>query len=217
MKFKRNIPINWFFPGARARFTNLSRIRRSEAVIIRDLLRGFAVNKGIVTAIGIALTTVTLVTQANMEVRFVESAPKDWFSFTNRSDCDLADITVTVDLSDSVGQLIFDTTGNGAGVEVFQPFEVREGSIKLDPGSDVVDGDRMLVVIIDTLAAGGTASFTIDVDDTLPSSELGQIRVARSEINKARVTVKIEDRQPAEALFDESSQATVMIAQCREA
>jgi len=57
---------------------------------------------------------------ANVEVRFVESAPKDRFVVKNLGNCDLRDLTLEVDLGSSQGQLIFDTTASGAGVEVFQ-------------------------------------------------------------------------------------------------
>ncbi len=173
--------------------------------------------RGLVIFVFTALYSASLTAYASMTVKFVESAPKDWFSFTNDSDCDLMDIKVTVDLSNSVGQLIFDTTGSGAGVEVFQPFEIREGSISLDAGNNVVDGDRMLMLNIEVLNPGDTASFTIDVDDTLPRSELGQTRVSSSEIDQARVSVKLGDSQSTEAVFDETSQARVQLSDCQAA
>ncbi len=163
------------------------------------------------------LYSASMSAHASMAVKFVESAPKDWFSFTNNSDCGLMDIKVTVDLSNSVGQLIFDTTGSGAGVEVYQPFEIREGRISLNAGNNVVDGDRMLTLNIEVLNPGDTASFTIDVDDTLPRSELGQTRVSSSEIAQARVSVKVGDSQSTEAVFDETSQARVLLNDCQAA
>ena len=170
---------------------------------------------GFIILIFTAFYSASSIAYAGMTVKFVESAPKDWFSITNNSDCGLMDIKVTVDLSNSVGQLIFDTTGSGAGVEVFQPFEVREGSITLDSGYDVVDGDRMLMLNIGVLNPGDTASFTIDVDDTRPRSELGQTRVSSSEIDQARVSVMVGDGQPAEAVFDATSQAEVLLGSCK--
>lgn len=68
---------------------------------------------------------------ANLQVKFVESAPKDWFAVTNLTNCDLKNVRMSIELSNSAGKLIFDTTASGAGVEVFQPFEVRSGEIAL--------------------------------------------------------------------------------------
>ncbi|NEQ55361.1 MAG: hypothetical protein F6K11_35460, partial [Leptolyngbya sp. SIO3F4] len=118
------------------------------------------------------------VTDANavVNVEFIESAPKDRFVITNMGSCTLTGLTLELDLSQSAGKLIFDTTATGAGVEVFQPFEVEAGDIV--PLGGVNDGDSKLALQIVSLAPGNRASFTIDVDDTLPRSELGQIRVA---------------------------------------
>ena len=68
-----------------------------------------------------------------IEVRFIESAPKDRFIINNTSECNLSEFTFSIDLSESVGKLIFDTTEAGAGVEVFQPFEIVSGNIELLP------------------------------------------------------------------------------------
>jgi len=89
---------------------------------------------------------------------------------------------VEIDLSDSAGRLIFDTTASGAGVEVFQPFEVTSGELQLQQTDRINDGEQSLSVIIKRLSPNASASFTIDVDDTLPESELGRIRVSGAEI-----------------------------------
>lgn len=61
---------------------------------------------------------------ADVQVEFVEGAPKDRFVLHNASDCGLTAATVLLDLSSPQGGLIFDVTGAGEGVEVFQPFEM---------------------------------------------------------------------------------------------
>ena len=43
----------------------------------------------------------------------------------------MQDLALEIDLTQSEGRLIFDTTATGAGVEVFQPFEVTHGNIAL--------------------------------------------------------------------------------------
>lgn len=152
--------------------------------------------------------------QANVNVTFVESAPKDRFVVTNAGDCGLQDLTVEIDLSDSAGGLIFDTTGTGAGVEVFQPFELRSGELALVSSESVKDGDVSLTVGIDTLPVGESVSFTIDVDDTLRNSALGQIRVAGSEIVGGVVKVSTAAKDTVSAEFGGDSKAVVLMPAC---
>ena len=113
---------------------------------------------------------------------FYESAPKDSFVLKNTSECVLEDLVFNVDLSKTAGRLIFDTTSSGAGVEVFQPFEVVNGSLTLVSSAKVNDGDTNLKIKIKRIAPTDSVSFTIDVDDTLAKSALGNIRVADAEI-----------------------------------
>tara|TARA_R110001599_G_scaffold26935_7_gene94967 strand:+ start:1117 stop:1635 length:519 start_codon:yes stop_codon:yes gene_type:complete len=151
---------------------------------------------------------------ANVEVTFVESAPKDRFILHNTSQCALNDLTVHLDLSNSVGRLIFDTTATGAGVEVFQPFEVKKGNLKLISASEVKDGDSTLSLSIENVAANDSVSFTIDVDDTLTQSELGNIRVSGSEISNALIKITIKGQQTSVAMFDNKGKALVSLPSC---
>jgi hypothetical protein len=132
---------------------------------------------------------------ADFQVRFNESAPKDSFTVTRLGTCGTDTFEMTVDMSESAGKLVFDTTATGAGVEVFQPFQTVSGQIALVSGTDVQDGDTSLTVMIKDLPADQFARFTIDVDDTLVQSELGQIRVSGSEITGATVTIAHDDQQ----------------------
>ncbi len=149
-----------------------------------------------------------------IEINFIESAPKDRFVITNVGSCSLTDVTVEFDLSQSAGQLIFDTTGTGAGVEVFQPFEVVSGEIVQVSAEGVQDGDSTLALRIINLPANDSASFTIDVDDTLTNSELGMIRVADSEIVGGLVQITVGNASSASASFDETSTALVELSAC---
>ncbi len=161
---------------------------------------------------------------ANVEVSFFESAPKDRFVIKNISKCALENLIVEIDLTKSAGRLIFDTTAAGAGVEVFQPFEVREGSIDLiSPGNaedgnaedgDVEDGDSKLSVSIASLLADETASFTIDVDDTLPKSELGKIRVSGAEIEGGLVKIGSAEGMFSTGVFNSNSKTVVVLPPC---
>lgn len=153
---------------------------------------------------------------ADLEVQFTESAPKDRFMIKNTSGCSLTDVRMHIDLSKSRGKLIFDTTATGAGVDVFQPFEAGDDAIEQLDDKGVKDGDSMLAVGISEIDPGAIVTFTIDVDDTLKNSDLGNIRVAGTEIEGGQVKVVLPAREPIVATFDNSSKATVKMPDCQE-
>lgn len=119
---------------------------------------------------------------ADVTVRFEEGAPKDRFVVS--ADCTLSDIDMKIDLSPSAGSLIFDVTEGGAGVDVFQPVEVQDNAAQLVP---VTDGDQVLVLSISEISGGSEIVIFADLDDVLASSQLGQIRVAGSELDGATI------------------------------
>lgn len=171
-------------------------------------------NKLLSLAVSTLVFFYTQSAHADIEVNFVESAPKDRFVIKNVGECGLEFLIVEIDLTQSAGRLIFDTKATGAGVEVFQPFEVKEGSIDLISSDGVEDGDAKLVLKIGSLLSGKIASFTIDVDDTLITSELGQIRVSGSEIEGGLVRISLEEEKPATAAFDSDGKTTVSLPPC---
>ena len=97
------------------------------------------------TVLALALASTA---QADIAVQFIEGAPKDRFRITNQSGCPTGPIDVVIDLSASPAGLIFDTTGAGAGVEVFQPFEMVEGMSNVDATNRVSDGDTRAEISI---------------------------------------------------------------------
>ena len=151
---------------------------------------------------------------ANLQVNFYESAPKDSFIIKNIGSCNLNNVNIEIDLSNSQGKLIFDTTATGAGVEVFQPFEVKSGKLELVSSGKVADGDKSLSVVVENLGPDETVSFTIDVDDTMPESSLGQIRVAGSEVQGAQVRVTDGDAETVEGSFTAKKVAMVKLPAC---
>jgi hypothetical protein len=159
------------------------------------------------------LLLVSSISQANIEVSFVDGAPKDRFVLNNIGECAMQNITANIDLSNSTGKLIFDTTATGAGVEVFQPFESSDGNIKLVNGNPVQDGETTLLLNIATLKANSSTRFTIDVDDTLKQSELGNIRVSGSEIENATIQIRSMGRT-SEATFDKNGRALLAFTDC---
>lgn len=150
---------------------------------------------------------------ADIEVRFYESAPKDRFVITNTGGCDTGPFELEVDLTSSIGALIFDTTGAGAGVEVFQPFEIARGRMELVTGT-VRDGDRRLKLRFFQLAPRAEAAFTIDVDDTLQESELGQIRVVGGEMAGSRLHLQREGRDVLTGTFSRRNLAVLELSDC---
>ena len=167
------------------------------------------------TMCGLAACGLLLATsaQAGLEVVFTESAPKDRFTVTNTGDCALNNMNLEVDLSNSAGRLIFDTAKDGAGVEVFQPFEGGKG-VELVSGDRVWDGDNRLSLSFKKLEAGARFSFTIDVDDSLPESELGKIRVADSEIQGAVIRLEATRIGKVSAEFGGESRAVIKAPLC---
>lgn len=146
---------------------------------------------------------------ADLTVRFDEGAPKDRFTLTNTGGCALPAGTVTIDLGTAPAGLIFDVTGSGAGVEVFQPFEVTSGAENLTRLPRVSDGQSAVTLDLKGLGSGATVSFTIDVDDTGGGRE---ITVSGSEI--AGASVRVGGIESA-GLFESNAQATVKIAACQ--
>jgi hypothetical protein len=133
---------------------------------------------------------------------FVESAPRDRFELLVGKEPLRA---VRIDLRGSTGQLIFDTENGGTGVEVFQPLRDEGGT---DAGN-VADGAQALRVVLRDADAGARAAFSIDVDDRLPSSALGQIRVTGGEMAGATVVFETQAGQDIIAVFDTENRAQV--------
>ena len=147
---------------------------------------------------------------ADLQVRFDEGAPKDRFTLTNNGDCALSMMRVTLDLGTAPAGLIFDVTGSGAGVEVFQPFELVTGAEHLTSLPEVLDGDSAIALDLMGLGAGQSVAFTIDIDDTVTGS---QTTVSGSEISGATVRADFGGNT-LEGQFDADASATIPLAAC---
>lgn len=147
---------------------------------------------------------------ADLSVRFIEGAPKDRFVFTHEGTCSSGPMTLTVDLSGSAAGLVFDVTGEGAGVEVFQPFELVSGGDRVTTLPEVADGDTSLELALSDLAPGEQIAFTIDLDDTIGARE---ITVSRSEIVGAGVKVTAGSTT-ATGAFGEDARTSVALPGC---
>ena len=147
---------------------------------------------------------------ADLTVRFSEGAPKDRFTLTNTGDCPLPMMRVTLDLGAAPAGLIFDVTGAGAGVEVFQPFELVAGAEHLTGLPAVLDGDSAIALDFNGLGTNQSVAFTIDVDDTGGGRE---ITVDGSEITGAVIRAELGG-QTLEGTFDASATASIPVAGC---
>jgi hypothetical protein len=101
--------------------------------------------------------------------------------------------------------LVFDVTDQGAGVEVYQPFELVAGADTVSTLPEVADGDTSVTLALVGLTAGKDVAFTIDVDDTINARE---ITVTDSEIEGATVEV-LQGTAGAQAVFGENATAVL--------
>ena len=150
--------------------------------------------------------------------RFVESAPRDRFIISNESSAGWSIVAVAIDLSTSAGNLIFDTTAEGAGVEVFQPFRNDGGKANLEQEPQVSDGDQSINLRFSTFQAGEDFTFSIDIDDQLTSSDLGQIRVSNNEFIGTHLNLRIVNSEGSthtlSGTFDDANRALLQNRAC---
>ena len=128
---------------------------------------------------------------------FTESAPRDRFEIRNDASVGQGIQRLALDLSPSAGQLIFDTTEGGTGVDVFQPFRIEPGEAQLKGSPVVQDGSDRLTLDFTRFEPGQRFRFSIDVDDQLTASDLGQIRVSGREMEGALLTAVFGPRGDA--------------------
>lgn len=136
----------------------------------------------------LTLLAITTGASANLRLEFREGAPKDRFVLSNVGTCNLEDVSVTIDLKNSQGKLIFDITGDGAGVEVFQPFEIESGSKLLAKLPTVVDGQTEVTLDLPLFKAGKRLVVSTDLDDTIGQRE---ITVKASEFSGTVINVSV--------------------------
>jgi hypothetical protein len=159
---------------------------------------------------GAAVLLLSSPSYADLQVQFIEGAPKDRFVITNIGNCDLGPAEFTIDFAKSNAGLIFDVTDTGEGVKVFQPFEVTDGAQYLADVPVISDGDQRAILSMTGLSQNDTIAFTIDVDDTNGTRE---ITVTDSELNGTTFSLMSGNTTYSVAVTD-SSQATVATATC---
>lgn len=148
--------------------------------------------------------------QADISGTFRDGAPVDRFTFTANDGCLMGPANLTIDLSGSDAGLIFDVTGAGQGVEVFQPLVLVSGGQTVQSTSNLTDGDTMLALSLNGMPQGQPLAFTMDLDDTIGQRE---ITVSGAEIAGATVTLAVGD-QTATGTFDSRGNVTIVTADC---
>lgn len=160
-----------------------ARALRPLALLAASLLGGLPMAAQAAQAASVCVQDVSLV--------FVESAPRDRFEVSNDSSSGQRIQRLTLDLAGSAGRLIFDTVEGGAGIDVFQPFRVESGEARLSATPVVPDGSERLDLAFTRFESGQRFVFSIDADDRLTASDLGQTRVSGSELKGALLTVVV--------------------------
>lgn len=151
---------------------------------------------------------------ADLVVTITESSPTDLITVENRTDCDLYDFGMQIDLRASAGGLIFDISEGGAGASAYQPFEILQGASAVRSYARVTDGDRVAFVEFATLEAGQRVIFMVDMDDTLPDDTFGQTVVDGPEIAGAAIVLTSVGEEPSTAVFLPDGSATARLSGC---
>lgn len=162
------------------------------------------------------LLFLTTPAKADIVARFTEGAPKDVFTIRNTDTCGTGPIGVTIDLTDAAGDLYFDTTAQGVGISVYQPFELVGGEDYVTAVTPVADGARIFTLEVNDLPPSAMITITTDVDDALPESASGQTIVEGGEILGARVLIVPRFDTPPLAVgeFDATGSVTVPWSIC---
>ncbi|MEP2784607.1 MAG: aggregation factor core [Pseudoruegeria sp.] len=163
-----------------------------------------------VSICGFSAALIATAASANLQISFIEGAPKDRFQIENMGTCNVSASTLRLDLSTSKGALIFDVTRDGAGVEVFQPFEMLQGGAALSEIPNVVDGQSSVDLEISELTPGAVIAFSIDVDDTVGQRE---ITVAGSEIDGATASL-IKGQETTISTFTSQAYTALSLSSC---
>ena len=167
-------------------------------------------NKAVLALSAVSAISISSTALADLRVQFIEGAPKDRFVITNVGDCELSAGQLEINFVNSNAGLIFDVTGTGEGVEVFQPFEVTAGSRYLTAQPSIEDGDQRANLDMSGLGVDETIAFTIDVDDTIGTRA---ITVKNGEITGSTVSL-YTDGTTYSAVMDAQAQVSLTTPTC---
>ncbi len=119
-------------------------------------------------------------------IQFIDSSP-DLFIIENKSLEAWTLLSLEFRAQKSAGRVVFDTDLGGAGASEPYQFEVVEGEVGLMKAPVVADGAEELSLHFANFAPGRKFVFTIDLDDRLENSPMGQAYVTGEEIAGAEV------------------------------
>jgi hypothetical protein len=136
---------------------------------------------------GLALGPAARACGPEVVIRFIDSSP-DLFIIENKSLEAWTLLSLEFHAAKSAGRVVFDTDFGGAGASEPQQFETVEGEVGLMQAPVVADGAEDLTLHFTQFQAGRKFVFTIDLDDRLENSAMGQAYVTGEEIAGAEVT-----------------------------
>ena len=120
-------------------------------------------------------------------VQFIDAGP-DMFIIDNKSSEAWTLLSLEFRSANSVGRVVFDTDFGGQGSSEPYQFEAVEGDVGLMKEPVVADGAEALDLHFSNFTAGRQFIFTIDLDDRLADSVMGQAHVTGEEIAGAEVS-----------------------------
>jgi len=100
---------------------------------------------------------------AEIMISFEESAPKDRFSVSNWSSCEITAGSITFDRSSATSELLFDTEPSGPGENVAQPFEIELTKKVSATSIPVPDGASSAEIRFSDFSPGGEIVVTVDI------------------------------------------------------
>jgi len=152
-----------------------------------------------------------------IQVKYYEDSP-DYFEISNQSGEGWTLSSLKIDLTPSVGKLIFDTIPGGYGSASPFPFQPDTGNVRLTGFSDIADGGHELVLEFADFVPGESFAFIVDVDDQLEQSEFGQAYVSDGEMTNAGITATFQGPtgkfHKSEGRFDSESRAVIGTKGC---
>ncbi|NNC37411.1 MAG: hypothetical protein EX271_08995 [Acidimicrobiales bacterium] len=126
---------------------------------------------------------------ADVEVQF-HAEYNDGFSITNLNGCPLTDVEVEINMTTSVGTLVFDTFPGPPGLNQSQSLRILSGGDFLAQTPAVRDGSQTLILNIKELPSDGMIIVALDTDSKHSAwSNTEEIKGGFAKITDSELTV----------------------------
>ncbi len=123
-------------------------------------------------------------------IEYTDDGP-DVFLIRNLSGEGWALEALSIDLSGSAGDVVFDTVFGGEGAGSPSPFQSLPGEgVRLVAMTPASDGGRLLALRFAGFAPGARFTVSVDIDDRLPNSAMGQSYVTGPELAGAHALAR---------------------------